>query len=253
MTKINEESKETKTSLIPAKKIVILSLGGSEGKTMTVVHCLHPHMPTAKILCVDSANETAAEFGIKNCEKHSGDEFNQTYHSLMSATGDVIVDVGGSKECKEFIAGMLAIEGSDEITTVIIPSTPTSKGQSCAIETFQRLIDDGVDKNKIKVIFTGTKKDTASEFAQLIAGMEESELVPDLNLTIFYSVLFNEMAEHKELISSIIEDETDYKEKTANRKKGDSTDYVGKLIRQKMARITVWPNLQTVFYSLFKE
>ncbi|PIQ26986.1 hypothetical protein COW64_09030 [bacterium (Candidatus Blackallbacteria) CG18_big_fil_WC_8_21_14_2_50_49_26] len=234
-----------------AMKVVLLSLGGSEGKTMIVTQMLHPHMPKARILCVDSANETASEFGIKNCEKHSGDEFNSTYHSLMSAAGDVIVDVGGSKECKEFMAGMLAIDGSDAITTVIVPSTPSSKGQSCAIETIERLIDDGVDKSKIKVIFTGTKKDTAVEFAQLIAGMEESGLVPDLNLTIAHSVLFNEMIENKELISKIIADETDYKEKAASRKNGDATDYVGKLIRQKMARKTVWPNLQAVYKHLF--
>lgn len=236
-----------------AMKVVLLSLGGSEGKTMIVTQMLHPHMPEARILCVDSANETAAEFGIKNCEKHSGDEFNSTYHSLMSAAGDVIVDVGGSKECKEFMAGMLAIDGSDAITTVIVPSTPSSKGQSCAIETIERLIDDGVDKSKIKVIFTGTKKNTAVEFAQLIAGMEENGLVPDLNLTIAHSELFNEMIENKELISTIISDETDYKEKMASRKKGDETDYVGKLIRQKMARKTVWPNLQAVYKKLFPE
>lgn len=235
------------------KKIVILSLGGSEGKTMFVTQCLHPHLQQARILCVDSVNDTAAEFGIKNCEKHSGDDFNKTYHSLMSTAGDVIVDVGGSKECKEFMAGMLAIEGSDEITTVIVPSTPGSKGQGCAIETIERLIDDGVDKSKIKVIFTGTKKDTAVEFAQLIEGMEENGLVPNLNLTIAHSELFNEMIEHKELISNIVADETDYKEEAASRKKGDSTDYVGKLIRQKMARKTVWPNLQSVYQHLFAE
>lgn len=232
-------------------KAVLLSLGGSEGKTMFATQCLHPHLPGARILCVDSANDTAAEFGITNCEKHSGDEFNKTYHALMSTPGDVIVDVGGSKECKEFMDGMLAIEGSDEITIIIVPSTPTSKGQGCAIETIERLIADGVDKNKIKVVFTGTKKDTAVEFAQLITGMEENGLVPDLNLTIFYSALFNEMIEEKELISNIVADETDYKEKAASRKKGDATDYVGKLIRQKMARKTVWPNLQQVYQHLF--
>lgn len=235
------------------RKIAVVSLGGNEGKTSFVVQCLHPHMPDAKILCVDSANETAAEFGIKNCEKHSGDEFNKTYHALMSSTGDVIVDVGGSKECKEFMDGMLAIEGSDEITTVIIPSTPTSKGQSCALETIERLIFDGVDKHKIKVIFTGTKKNTAAEFSQLIDGMQEIGLVPDLNLTIAYSELFDEAIEHKEIICHVASEDVDYKEKAATRKNGDKTDYVAKLIRQKMARKTVWPNLQEVYMHLFKD
>lgn len=234
------------------KKILVVCLEGSTGKTSVVVQCVHPHMPEAKILCVDSANETAVEFGIKNCEKHVGDDFNKTYHSLMSAPGDVIVDVGGSKECKEFMEGMLAIEGSDEITTVIIPSMPTSKSQSCALETIERLICDGVEKNKIKVIFNGTRKSTAEEFKQLIEGMEQIGLVPDLNLTIAYSTLFNEAIEHKEIIFNIATDDVDYKEKAATRKNGDKTDYVAKLIRQKMARKTVWPNLQDVYMHLFK-
>lgn len=233
-----------------AEKIVILSLGGSEGKTLIVTQCLYPHMKDARILAVDTANETALEFGIKNCEKHSGDEFNKTYRALMSAPGNVIVDVGGSKECKEFMAGMLSIDGSDEITTFIIPSTPSSKGQGCAIETIERLIDDGVEKSKIKVVFTGTKKDTAEEFAELIAGMESNGLVPDLNLTIYHNALFNELIALKQLISTVVCDETDYKEKSVTRKKGDTTDYVGMLIRQKSARKTVWPNLQMVFQQL---
>lgn len=235
------------------KKIVLMSLGGSVGKTMFTTQCLFPHMPAARILCVDQANTTAADFGIKNCESHSGDEFNKTYRSLMSTNGDVIVDVGGSKECKDFLDGMLALDGSDAITTIIIPARPNSKDQGCAVQTIERLIIDGVDINKIKVIFTETRKNTAAEFEQLIEGMKENSLVPDLNLTIFHSLLFNEMIEDKELISDILADETDYKEKTASRGKGDKTDYVGKLMRQKMAKNSVWPNLQIVFSALFPQ
>ena len=235
------------------EKIVLMSLGGSVGKTMITTQCLFPHMPDARILCVDQANTTAANFGIKNCESHSGDEFNKTYRSLMSINNDVIVDVGGSKECKEFMDGMLALDGSDAITTIIIPARPNSKDQGCAVQTIERLIIDGVDKNKIKVIFTETKKNTADEFEQLISGMKENNLTPDLNLTIFHSLLFNEMIEETELISDILADETDYKEKAANRVKGDRTDYVGKLMRQKMAKNSVWPNLQTVYQTLFPQ
>jgi len=165
----------------------------------------------------------------------------------------VIVDVGGSKECRVFMAGMLAFEGRDEVSTFIVPSTPASKDQGCAIETIERLIEDGVDKNKIKVVFTGTRKDTAEEFAQLIEGMEENGLVPDFNLTIVHSALFNEMIAEHELILDIVSDETDYKDMATKRKKGDNTDYVARLIRQKMARKTVWPNLQAVYQHLFPE
>lgn len=232
------------------KKIVLMSLGGSVGKTMITTQCLYPHLINARILCVDQANTTAADFGIKNCESHSGDEFNKTYRALMTVAGDVIVDVGGSKECKEFLDGMLVLDGSDAISTIIIPSRPNSKDQGCAIQTIDRLLNDGVDKSKIKVVFTETRKNTATEFEQLISGMRENGLTPDLNLTIFFSALFGEMIEDRELISDWIADKTDYKGKIVGRVKGDETDYVGKLMRQKMAP-AVWSNLQAVYKALF--
>jgi hypothetical protein len=234
------------------KKIVLLSLGGSVGKTLIATQCLYPHLPAARFLCVDQTNDTALDFGIKNCEAHSGDDFNNTYRALMEAVGDVIVDVGGTKECKEFMSGMLLIDGSDEITTLIVPSRPDSKDQACALETIETLLLDGVDKDKIKVVFTGTKKNAAIEFAQLIAGMRENGIEPDLDLNIGFSPLFNEMIREKELISDIMADTTNYKEEIAQCRKGDTTDYIGKLMRQKMAK-SVWPNLQTVYAKLFAE
>lgn len=236
---------------IEQKKIVLMSLGGSVGKTLITTQCLFPHMPDAHILCMDQTNTTAADFGIKNCTLLAGEEFNKAYRALMNAEGDVIVDVGGAKECTEFLKGMLEVDGSDEITTIIIPAKPNSKDQGCALDTIARLIIDGVDKSKIKVIFTGTIKSTSDEFEQLIAGMKKHGLDADLDLTIFHSKVYNEMIQAEELITSILEDDTDYKEKARTRQEGDTTDYTGKLLRKRMAQNVAWPNLQVVFKTLF--
>ena len=239
------------------KKIVLLSLGGSVGKTLIATQLLHSHLPHAKILCVDGVNETARNFKIENCELHSGDEFNKTYRELMSSQSDLIVDVGGSKECKEFLDGMMAINGSDEVTKFIIPSRPNSKDQGCAMETIYRLLMDDADENavaaKISVIFTDVKKSVEEEFEQLINFMRKVGLTPDLNLMIQHSPIYSEMIENHELIINILADETDYKQKAANRKEGDNTDHVGKLMRQRMARNQAWPNLQNVYNHLFPE
>jgi len=237
----------------PQKKIVLMSLGGSVGKTMITTQCLYPHMPEAHILCVDQINTTAADFGIKNCTSLAGDEFNKAYRALMGADGDVIVDVGGAKECNEFLKGMLEVDGSDEITTIIIPAKPNAKDQGCALDTIQRLIIDGVDPTKIKVIFTGTVKNTANEFGQLISGMKKHGLQPDLDLTIFNSSVYNELIEEQELITDVLADKTDYKDKARNQQSGDTTDYTGKLLRQRMAHNVAWPNLQMVFKTLFPQ
>ncbi len=235
------------------KKIVLLSLGGSVGKTLITTQLLHSHLPHAKILCVDGVNQTAKDFGIKNCQLHAGDEFNKTYRALMSSQSDVIVDVGGSKECKEFLSGMMAIDGADEVTNFIIPSRPSSKDQGCAIETLAHLLDGDVDPDKISVIFTDVKKSVKDEFEQLINWMRAFDLNPDLNLMIQQSPIYGEMIENKELIIDVLADETNYKEMAANRKEGDHTDYIGKLMRQRMARNQAWPNLQNVYKHLFPE
>ncbi len=240
-----------KKSKMNQKKIVLMSLGGSVGKTMITTQCLYPHMPDAHILCVDQTNTTAADFGIKNCTSLAGDQFNKAYRALMAADGDVIVDVGGAKECTEFLKGMLEVDGSDEITTIIIPAKPNAKDQGCALDTIERLILDGVDKSKIKVIFTGTMKNTADEFPQLIAGMKKHGIEPDLDLTIFHSTVYNEMIEAEVLITDVLADKTDFKEKIATRAEGDTTDYTGKLLRYRMAKNVAWPNMQTVYGALF--
>lgn len=244
MTKIQQRKDE---------KVVVLTLGGTAGKTMFTTQGLHPLFPNAKILCVDQVNTTAADFGIPNCEKHHGEDFNRVYRSIMSNKGDVIVDVGGSKECKEFMEGMLAVDGSEKITKFIIPSRPNSKDQGCAIDTIERLIIDGVDKTKIKVVFTEVRKNVSDEFRQLIDGMAENGIEPDLDLMIQYSPVYGEMIEHKLLISDIIADTTDYAEKAENRTAGDFTDYIGMHLRQKMAVKSAWPNLQSVFLKIFPE
>ncbi len=234
-------------------RVVLLSLGGSVGKTLLTTQLLHSHLPNAKILCVDGVNQTARDFGIRNCQLHAGDEFNKTYRALMSSNQDVVVDVGGSKECKEFLSGMMAIDGSDEVTRFIIPSRPSSKDQGCAIETLAHLLDGNVDPDKISVVFTDVKKSVEDEFQLLINWMQAVDLKPDLNLMIQHSPVYGEMIENKELIVNVLADETDYKEMAANRSSDDNTDYIGKLMRQRMARNQAWPNLQNVFKHLFPE
>ncbi len=237
------------------KKIVaLLSLGSSVGKTLLTVQCLYTHMLDAQILCVDQTNTTAADFGISGCISLSGDEFDEAFRHLMKATGDVIVDVGGAKECDEFLAGMLEI-GSDAITHFIIPSKPDSKDQECALETIDRLLLSGVDANKIKIVFTGTKKDTAKEFKQLIAGMNEKSRNIEVNLdrAIFSNKLFDEMIRDKIIITTILSDSTDFNKLAEDRIEGDSTDYVDKFIRKQKAERTVWPNLQAVYRAIFDD
>lgn len=232
------------------RKIVLLSIGGSVGKTLVTVQCLHPHMPNAKILCVDQTNTTASDFGIPNCQSLSGEEFEEAFRQLIRAKGDVIIDVGGSKECDQFLTGMYEI-GSDAITHFLIPSKPDSKDQGCALETIDRLLYSGVESTKIFVLFTGTKRETAKEFAQLIDGMREREIDVDLNRTIFFNNLFDDLIRDRIRITDVVADATDYNKAASERMDDDTEDYVEKFIRKQKAQKTVWPNLQAVYQATF--
>lgn len=244
--------KQNSTPPFKFKKAVLASLGGSVGKTLITVQVLHPHMPDAQILCVDQTNTTADKFGIKNCISLSGEEFDEAFRHLMKAAGDVIVDVGGAKECAQFLSGMLEI-GSDAITHFIIPSQPNSKDQGCALDTINSLLLSGVPASKIVIVFTGTKKDTAKEYKQLIDGMIEKNIEVNLDRTIFANSLFNTMIEQTKLITSILADPTDYNKAAEERIPGDTTDYVESFILKQKAERTVWPNLQQVYRAIFSE
>lgn len=242
-----------KAQVKPLIKVLLMSLGGSVGKTMITTQCLFPHMPDATILCVDTANDSARDFGIKNVEMHKGDDFNTTYSSLMVSEKDVIVDVGGSKECQQFMEGMLAVDGSDEASMIIIPSRANSKDQGSAIKTIERLIAYGVDKNKIRVIFTDVKENAAQEMDYVVRGLEANGITPDFNLTIFHSELFDDMIKDHLLITNILADKTDYKALMIGKGPEEKKACVDALLRSRMAHNTVWPNLQAVYAALFPE
>lgn len=232
------------------KKIVLLSLGGSVGKTLATVQCFYPHMPEAKILCVDQTNETAADFDIPGCQSLSGEEFDEAFRQLIRAKGDVIIDVGGSKECDQFLTGMFEI-GSDAITHFVVPSKPDAKDQGCALETIDRLLLSGVPPSKVCVLFTGTKKDTKKEYEQLITGMQERGVEVNLNRTIFFNTLFDDLIRERIKITDVIADTTDYNKAAAERVEGDTEDYVEKFIRLRKAQRAVWPNLQSAYQAVF--
>ena len=234
------------------KKIVIASLGSSVGKTLITVQCLNPHMLDAKILCVDQTNTTAADFGIENCISLTGEEFDEAFRHLMKERGDVIVDVGGSKECDQFLSGMYEI-GSDVVTHFIIPSKVDSKDQGCALETIDRLLFSGVPESKIYVVFMGAKRDTAKEFRQLIEGMTERKIEVDLNRSIFFNSLFDDLIRDRVRISQVVADTTDYNKAAAERVEGDTEDYVEKFIRKQKAERTVWPNLKAAYQAIFRD
>lgn len=230
-------------------KVVICSLGGSVGKTTITTHMLAPRMPSAKLIAVDTTNTTAAHFGL-DAEAFSGDEFANLYKQIVRMD-DAIIDVGGSKEGKEFLAGMNWLDGQDEIDYFVIPSMPEDKDQKAAWKTIELLLDQGVAKEKIKVVFNGVKKNTADEFDYLLGALSANEIPFSLDATIFHHALFDSLSAQQRSIQSILADETNYKKAVQTcEDESELTRLCDLMIAQKSAP-KVAETLDAVFAALF--
>lgn len=230
-------------------KVVICSLAGSVGKTTITSHLIYPRLSDTKIFAVDTTNSTAAHFGLP-VEAFGGDEFSKLYKQIVR-NERMIIDVGGSKEGKEFLAGMDWMDGQDEIDAFIIPSMSDDKDQKAAFKTIELLLAQGVDKNKIKVIFNGVRKDTIEEFDYLLGALTANQIPFSLHTTIFRNDLFDILSVHGRSLGSILEDKTDYKQLVRTTTDDSELAKLSDLMIAQKAAPKVNQNLDTVFNALF--
>lgn len=230
-------------------KVVICSLAGSVGKTTVTAHLLYPRMPETKIYAVDTTNATAAHFGLP-VEAFSGDEFSKLYKQIVR-NDNLIIDVGGSKEGKEFLAGMDWMDGQDEIDVFIIPARPNDKDQKAAFKTIELLLAQGVDKNKIKVIFNAVKKNTVDEFDYLLGALTVNQIPFSLDATIFANDLFDILSVYGRNMDAVLKDTTDYKQQVRTANDDDELTKASDLMVAQKAGPKVNENLNVVFNALF--
>lgn len=230
-------------------KVVICSLAGSVGKTTITTHLLHPRMPEAKIYTVDTTNATARDFGV-DAEAFSGDEFSKIYKQIVR-NDELIIDVGGSKEGKEFLAGMDWMDGQDEIDAFIVPSMPDDKDQKAAFKTIELLLAQGVDKNKIKIIFNAVKKNTVDEFDYLLGALTVTGIPFSLDATIFNNEIYDILSAHGRSLDSILKDSTDYKQIVRTSDEEEQITRASDLMIAQKYAPKVNENLAVVYQSLF--
>ena len=234
------------------KIVVIASKAGTVGKTVLASHCLYPRMPGARVMAVDTANITAKHFGIPT-ETFGGNEFNRLFAEIMNDTeSDMIIDVGGSKECVEFIAGMRQTKGQTEITHFIVPAMPEFKDQDAAMDTIELLLKQKVDPNRIKVVFMKFMRNVKDEFDHVLRGMEYLKVPIELKASVEFTPLFDILTTHGVSLATMLADKTDYKEKLLTYEKGsmERDRCIDMRIAQGSAE-EVNEILQTVFNALF--
>lgn len=234
------------------KVIAITSTAGSVGKTVLAAHCFFPRMANPRVLAVDTANITAAHFGIKT-EIFGGNEFNRLFAEIMDDTeSDMIIDVGGSKEGVEFISGMRQTKGQTEITHFVVPVMPEFKDQDAAMKTIELLLNQKVDPTKIKVVFMKYVRNVNDEFDHVLNGMAFKGVPIDLKASIEVTPLFDILSTHGVSLATMLADKTDYKAKMLTFPKGapERDQCIDMRIAQGSAE-EVDGNLQQVFDALF--
>lgn len=208
-------------------RVVIINIGGNQGKTTLATNLFYPRIPGAVMIAVESINATSADLGV-DVEKVQGDNFRKVYSELV-ASDDVIVDVGASN-VEGFLRGLSSFrDGHDEVDLFVIPMTSGSKEQREGLKTFSVLEAMGVPSKKIKVIFNRVVLDVRAEFsiaANYLDGLGVSvnddscivfendiyQLLSDLKMTLadVSAIDKEELADLKKLMRSYAKDSREF-------------------------------------------
>ena len=191
-------------------KIGVLNFSGNVGKSTITKFLLLPRFPDAVHIAIESINSNTAD--SKTTLQLKGRDVDTIQEQLL-INDDVIVDIGASN-VEQFINGMNLFTGSiEDFDLFVIPVTPEKKQQVDTITTVDTLLEMGVSKDKIKVVFNRIQvdMDVKDEFYALINYLESIDLKTATDTFIPDTMLFERANESNDTVESILADDTDYK------------------------------------------
>lgn len=128
-------------------KIAVLNNSGNVGKSTICTNLLQPRINGSEIVRVESINNDDS-----NDIKLTANQFIDIM-KRVDLTDNVIIDIGSSN-IEIFFNQLESYAGShDDIDYFIIPAVPQYKQQVDTIKTIANLLDLGVEKSAIKIIF----------------------------------------------------------------------------------------------------
>jgi hypothetical protein len=216
-------------------KIGVLNFSGNVGKSTITKFLLLPRFPEAVHITIESINSNTAN--TESTLQLKGRDVDTIQEQLL-INDDVIVDIGASN-VEQFINGMNLFAGSiEDFDLFIVPVTPEKKQQVDTITTVDTLLEMGVSKDKIKVIFNRIQVDmqVKDEFYALINYLESIDIKVTTDSYIPDTMLFERANDSNDTVESILADKTDYK---ALIKSSDSKDdklaYAAKVMLPRIA------------------
>ncbi|MET3122301.1 hypothetical protein AAKU67_001895 [Oxalobacteraceae bacterium GrIS 2.11] len=232
-------------------KIAILSLSGSIGKTSLAAHMLYPRLNCPTVFAVETINETVEWYGLK-CDEFRGDQFDELITRILR-TKNVLVDTGASN-IEAFVKNLVRHDNAhQEIDLFIVPVPTGAKEQSEAVKTTELLRGLGVPPNKVRVLFNCVRDDVEKEFKVFLAEIRALGFIePNLNAVVFYNRLFNWLHDKHMHISTLLNDQTDYKQLLGSDASDEQLDEWAEYFANQMAARSVSRNLDSAFNALLK-
>lgn len=216
-------------------KIGVLNFSGNVGKSTVTKFLLMPRFPDAVHITIESINSNTAN-NAATLQLKGRDV--DTIQEQLLINDEVIVDIGASN-VEQFINGMNLFTGSiEDFDLFIIPVTPEKKQQVDTITTVDTLIEMGVSKDKIKVIFNRIQVDmqVEDEFYALIKYLGSIDIKVSTDNYIPDTMLFERANDSNDTVESILADDTDYKALIKKSKsKQDKLAYAAKVMLPRIA------------------
>lgn len=148
-------------------KICIVNSSGNVGKTTITRELIEPRLNDATIVEIESYNSSNSQFGLKTVKYEGAEEFSNFYEYLISED-DIIFDIGASEIANFFVNAEEYSGAIDMFDIFIVPTRDNSKIMQDTAKTILFLRNQGIEDQKIKVVFNEVNRDVEKEFAPLL-------------------------------------------------------------------------------------
>lgn len=136
-------------------KIVMINRASNVGKTTLAANMFHQFMSTPSFFAVETANMTAKELGV-DAKVFAPEQFKSVLKEILSVrNGDVILDVGGSKNFTDFFENLRLGGFVRAFDYFVIPVVPNDSkvAEETAMTIMDLLTVLKVPPAKIRVVF----------------------------------------------------------------------------------------------------
>jgi MinD-like ATPase involved in chromosome partitioning or flagellar assembly len=240
-------------------KIAVLNVSGNVGKTAICKNLLKAFRPEAKLISVESFNNSDALDVVGfDTQELNASRFKQIYRELMM-NDDVILDVGASNVA-QFMEELTKYRASiAELDLVIVPTVPDEKQQKDTYATVGWLHKLGVPADRIRVVFNlYTGDSTVGEtYAHVIGysnddGKKQATWLP--HVIIEKNEIFQIVDTRKTTIRQLAADSSDWKALREAAKAARDMDALESAMDGQMAHdlaVTAGANLEKAYEDLF--